>query len=404
MNRKMKILQIVKTVDGAQWALEQVKVLIKLGHDVHVVLNSDKGNFIQQWKESGAQIYFENLDFPIKNPLILGKRIRAAKDLIQMIAPDIIHSHFFGPTIVLRRALKDSPIPLVFQIPGPLHLENIIFRTWELLSSGKNDYWIASSKYIRSLYRKNHVDMDKVFLSYYGSDYSKFTPHKEYAFREKYKISKSDFAVGNVSYIYAPKYHLFQFKGLKNHEVIIDSIAKLHKSFSGIKGLLVGGQWGGKTAYENKLRNMAKQAASDAIVLTGKVQPWEAHTAWNNLDLAIHLPNSENCGGVLEPLLCGVPVVCSLTGGLPEVIIDGVTGYIVKHKTVDVINSTILKVYQNYDEAIKTSERGRILVKHMFDVQRTAKEVEQIYYHILDKSHQAPKIFDASEYLKQVGV
>lgn len=402
MDKKLIILQIVKTVDGAQWALEQVKVLIGLGHEVHIVLNSKSGKFIKQWKSSGAIIHFENLDFPIRNIFTLGHRIKAANKLIKKINPSIIHSHFFGTTIVLRRALKNLTIPLVFQVPGPLHLENFLFRAWEIFSSNKNDYWIASSQYIRNLYLKANIPAKKVFLSYYGSDYSTFTPKSNQSFRKRFNFSNDDFIIGNVSYIYAPKYHLFQFTGLKNHELIIKTIAKLNKTFTTMKGLLVGGQWGGKSSYEERLRQKAKKLSSGSIVLTGRVEPWEAHQAWNNLDLAIHLPNSENCGGVLEPLLCGVPVVCSRTGGLPEVIIDKVTGYLVDSKTVDAVSNTIYEVYNNPKNAMATVERGQKLVKKMFDVNRTAKEVEDIYYHILGYKSSPPTIFDPVKYLNGV--
>lgn len=399
--KKLTILHIVKTVDGAQWALEQVKVLVSLGHIVHIVLNSRDGKFISQWKSSGAVIHYSNLDFPAAKPFELIKRIKSAKRIIKTISPDIIHSHFFGTTIILRLALRKINIPLIFQVPGPLHLENFFFRKWELLSSGKNDYWIPSSDYIKKLYLNEGISEDHLFKSYYGSDYSLFNNEKDYSFREKASFQKDDFVIGNVSYIYAPKPYLFQKTGLKNHKLLIDSLAHITKINKKMKGLLIGGQWGKSDSYEKSLREYAQKVAGNKISLPGKVQPWQAHKAWNNLDLAVHIPNSENCGGVLEPILSMIPTICSQTGGLPEVIIDGVTGYIIPQKSTESINATITKVYNDYEKSIKLTKTAQKLVLHMFDVRRTAKEVEQIYFKIIGVNQDAPKEFHAINYIKE---
>jgi hypothetical protein len=50
----MRILHAVKTVDGARWALDQVRELVARGFEVHVVLPALSGRFIAAWRETGA--------------------------------------------------------------------------------------------------------------------------------------------------------------------------------------------------------------------------------------------------------------------------------------------------------------------------------------------------------------
>lgn len=394
----MKVLHVVKTLDGAWWALEQVKILKNNHHlDIHVIVPTGQGKFLQQWKSLDVTLHQLDVDIPIKNPFLIFKRIKALKTILKKINPDIIHSHFFGTTITLRLANK-AKIPMIFQVPGPLHLENFFFKYWEILSAKKHDYWIASSKYIRHLYHKENINPQRVFLSYYGSDYKAFNQAKKDSLRKEHLFSEEDFLVGNVSYIYAPKKYLFQKRGLKNHELLIESIAKAQQKNSNIKGLLIGGQWGNSLDYENKLRQYANKLSKNNIVLTGKVSPEKAHEAWQNLDLCLHLPTSENCGGVIEPLLSGLPVLTNNTGGIPEVIIDGVTGYITSNNPKEIAEK-IEKIRKNNNHE-NIVRNGQALVKTMFDVKRTACEVFQIYQHIINQK-QKPQEFDSIKFCQE---
>src|SRR3954454_11457430 len=117
----MKILHVVKTTHGAQWAAWQASELVKAGIDVHCALPDREGPYYQDWLHSGATIHTAQIDFPITAPWKLRPIYRVTRDLVDRVSPDLIHSHFVGTTLPLRRALgRDHAIPRVFQIPGPL--------------------------------------------------------------------------------------------------------------------------------------------------------------------------------------------------------------------------------------------------------------------------------------------
>ena len=67
--------------------------------------------------------------------------------------PDIIHSWFTQTTLYARFFLRDIKIPRLFQVVGPLHLENKLFKFFDIYSAQKNDYWIATSNYIFNKYK-----------------------------------------------------------------------------------------------------------------------------------------------------------------------------------------------------------------------------------------------------------
>ena len=278
-------------------------------------------------------------------------------------------------------------------------MEYSFFRAWELSAAGPNDYWIASSKYTLQKYLTAGVLPDKLFLSYYGNE--NFTPPQgRLGLREKYGIAPDAFVVGNVNYMYPPRWYLGQTKGIKRHEDVIDALAIVTRERDNVVGLIIGGEWGRKDQYEKCLMKRAREKAG-RIIMTGWIPAMEAKLAWNEFDLAVHVPSTENCGGVIEPLIAGVPVIASNVGGLPEVIIDDLTGITVDHDCPQQLAAAISEVASNYQKYKDRTDKGRRLVQEMFDVKRTSSEVALIYRHVFDNATPRPSQFDSLNFALQ---
>ena len=109
---------------------------------------------------------------------------------------------------MLRLSLgRDHHVPRLFQVPGPLHMEHGLYRWAEIATAGQNDKWIASSKYIRSLYIKAGIIPEKIYLSYYGIEIDGLPSPTKFGLREHLGIAHSDKVVGNVNFMYSPKYY-----------------------------------------------------------------------------------------------------------------------------------------------------------------------------------------------------
>lgn len=379
----MKILHLIKTTDGARWALHQVQELQKKGFEIHVALPSlTTGRFVEEWKNCAVKLHEINLDFPIKKMWKYRQTLRNAQMLIDKVQPDIIHSHFVGTTLLLRKALGNRSIPTIFQVPGPLHLEHSFYRNLDLKSARKCDYWIASSKYTENLYLKYGVNRKRLFCSYYGwyQQNNNYKPIEQ--LRNKLNLPQGKYVVGNISYMYAPKKYLGQKYGVKRHELLIDALGILLENRQDVCGLLIGNAWAGKVAYEKKLQRRAAKYSKE-ILLPGYVSS-EEFNSWELFDLAIHTPLSENCGGVVEPLLAGVPVIASHTGGLPEVVHHDKTGYIVDYNVnAQELAKAVNICLGNLDYYQKLAVCGKNWVQQNFDVRNTAQQISNIYHKLL---------------------
>jgi glycosyltransferase involved in cell wall biosynthesis len=109
------------------------------------------------------------------------------------------------------------------------------------------------------------------------------------------------------------------------------------------------------------------------------------------------VPLSENCGGVVEPLMAGVPVIAGRIGGLPEVVIDGVTGVTVPIRNPRALAVAILEVLDQPAIHRSRAALGSELVSRMFSAQRTAAEIKHIYEHVLGLTAARPSEFDSAE-------
>ncbi|MBI3463692.1 MAG: glycosyltransferase family 4 protein [Planctomycetes bacterium] len=394
----MRVLHFVKTSEGATWAALQARELCRLGVEVHVVVPQPQGRGVAAWREAGAVVHTLACDLPVRRPWRMPAVCRAVRELVQRVSPDLVHSHFFGTTLVVRKALgSSSSLPRIFQVPGPLHLEHALFRNWDLWTAGGNDHWIASSRCIQRRYIAAGVAGRRVFLSYYGIETESFSTERTGRLRSRLDIANDALMVGNINYMYPPKYYLGQRIGLKAHEVLIDALAIALREQPRLVGVLAGGQFGKGDWYEQRLWRRAHAAAGDRLMLPGYLSPSEVRDGWGDFDLVVHVPLSENCGGVLEPMLSGVPVLAAAVGGLPELVIDGVTGVIARDVRPAALARQLLETLDHLDALRRRAPQARQLVREMFDVRRTAAEVHAIYRHLLDPTSPRP-----AEYLPNV--
>lgn len=398
----IRVLQIVKTSDGAHWAANQVAALVREGIEVHVALPRAEGRTMQQWQQTGAVIHIADLSLPTRQPARFATVRRTLCRLVDEIQPDLIHSHFVTTTIMMRLALANRRrIPRIFQVAGPLHLEHWHSRRADVGMAGPLDYWIPSSRCIQEHYRNAHVAPERLFLSYPGWKVEGFSDERRFFLHLRLQLDPATKLVGNINVMYPPKYLLGQKVGLKCHEDVIDALAMVCKQRTDVRGVLIGDSFGRAKWYEHNLHKRAADRAGDRIMLPGLFSLSDVAQSWPDFDCAVHVPLSENCGGVLEPLLAGVPVIASAVGGIPEVVMNGITGTLVPPRSPKKLADAVLKVLDDPEPHRRLAATGRTLVKHMFDVERTGCEVAAVYRHIISGAPR-PAEFDSREFVRDL--
>ena len=362
-----------------------MRELLKLGVEVHVALPSN-GPLIVDYKREGVVVHFLQTDFPIRKPWLLPKQLKELRALVFRIQPDLIHSHFVGTTLTMRLALgKNSQIPRLFQVPGPLHLEHLFFRQAELLTAGLRDYWVGSCKWTCDRYLKSGISKDHLFLSYYGIDLKQFSSSEPSGkLRNELGLGNDTPLIGMVAYMYPPKRHLGQNRGLKGHEDLIDALAMCQKSIPNLKAVFIGGAWGNASAYEQKVRDYAQTRLGDKAIFLGTRN--DVAELYPDLDVAVHPSHSENLGGACESMLMGVPTIATCVGGFPDVVIPRKTGWLVPPGDPKSLSTSILESFRNPALAKRMSDHGQRMIRRLIDVKKTSYEVFSIYESILSRN------------------
>ncbi|MGD0402562.1 MAG: glycosyltransferase family 4 protein [Candidatus Acidiferrales bacterium] len=396
----MKVLHIVKTAVGANWAYEQVRVLCSLGIEVVVALPSDTEGLAPKYRQAGATVLRANLDFPAREPWRIPAALRACRQLVADVRPDLIHTHHVGPTFVTRLALgKKSPIPRVFQVPGPLHLEHRFFAWLDVTLAVPRDSWIATCRWTQKKYLELGINDGRVFLSYAGTDTIPFRGTRTGLLRNELGIPVEAPLVGMVAYMYAPKWFLGQMRGLKGHEDFIAALTIVKQAHPNIRAVIIGGAWGKPGWYEERLRCIGEKLCDGFLNFLGPRS--DVPAIYPDLDLAVVPSYSENCGGAVEPLLSGVPVIATNVGGLPDLVQDGKTGWLVPPRNPGALARAILDALQDTAEARRRASEGQKLARTLFDVERNGREIVGIYERIL-RRQSGSSIFAASQSIDPV--
>jgi len=366
---------------GAGWAFNEIKHLQKMGIENIVVLPSDSIGFALKYHAEGIKIIAADVDLMHKPFEILGK-IGTLHSIIKHQRPNIVHSHFAGTTAIARLALNShKDMPLIFQIPGPLHLESFFTRFLDVKTMRKNDYYIATIDYTQRLLVSSGVPKSRVFLSYYGTELSSEQPQRTGRFRNEFELGLNTPLIGMIAYMYPPKRLLGQRTGLKGHEYFIKAIALLLQDYPNLRGVIIGNQWGVGHDYEDYLKRLSREICGEAIIFAGFRSDVKA--IYPDIDVAVHPSLSENAGGAVESLLCGVPTVASNVGGLADVVENGITGLTFNPSSSGDIANAVRQILRDPIKAKKMAAVGRNRMIEMFDVQKTADKVKQIYHYIL---------------------
>ena len=87
----------------------------------------------------------------------------------------------------------------------------------------------------------------------------------------------------------------------------------------------------------------------------------------------------------LEAMACEVPVVATLVGGLPEVVVHGETGYLANLGDVDSMANYTLEILRNPALRRRMGAEGRRRAVEMFDQQKIVPVYERYYERILNQ-------------------
>lgn len=384
----MHILHLIKSSEGADWAFEMIREMTRKYKDITVsVVIPSGGKHFEKYKYVCINVY--DMNFGINMGII--KRGIKLRSIVKNERPDIIHSWFTQTTLYARLFLRDMKIPRIFEVVGPYHMEIWLLRFLDLLSSQKNDYWKATAINTYKKYQNTNIDKNRIYFNNIYLDLNTYFKRKNDGtvenLRMRFNISHEVKIIGTASYMYPPK--LFSKTGIKNHETLFKVFQNLLKRRNDIVLIVGGKQFGDDNRYEKKLKKIAKAISDENIIFTGYTD--NVGRLIKEFDVFVFLSTSENHGGVFESLLFQVPTVSSDRGGIPEIVVDGETGFACSLNSIDNIADKIEILLDNPKLGESFKQKGKQKVLEVFETEKSISKSYEIYQTILSHFNKRKK-------------
>lgn len=289
---------------------------------------------------------------------------------------DILHCHYAIPHSVsaylARSMMGASRIPIVTTLHGTditLVGSNRSYLPITRFAIEQSDAVTAISEYLRQVTVREFgisrpIDVIQNFVNC-----DVFHPQDKESRRQ-------DFAAPGEKILV----HLSNFRPVKRVTDVVEIFARVRKKIPA--KLLMIGDGPDRTAAEWLARD--KNLVGDVVFLGKQNQVQDLLTC---ADVALLPSDLESFGLVaLEAMACAVPCVCSKVGGLPEVVEDGVEGYLVPPRDVDTMAARALDILTDAERQRQMGEAGRKRALTQFCSSKIIPQYEKLYRRTIENN------------------
>ncbi len=197
---------------------------------------------------------------------------------------------------------------------------------------------------------------------YLGRDTEKFSPAKD-----KSKIRQNlGWVEDDVVAVYVGA--VVETKGI--NELVL-AAEKLLKKYRNFKLVCIGAG----AAMGKLVQLRASVCREQAVVLPGLVSPDEVPKYLQASDFMVFPSYSEGMPqSVLEAMNCGLPVVATRVGGIPEAVVDGQTGLLIDAKSISQLQQTMEKMITDKEFRLSAGQNGLAYVRKVFGAEQNAEK------------------------------
>jgi len=166
----------------------------------------------------------------------------------------------------------------------------------------------------------------------------------------------------------------------KGQRVLVEAMARLDGSHANVRALLIGGTHRAGEAYAAEVRRrVAELGLGDRVLFTGFRE--DVVDLMNALDVVVHSSVRPEPFGrvILEGMLLEKPVVATRAGGVPELITDGQTGYLVQPGDPEALAACLGRVLSDRGASTEVGRQAGQWARQKFSLSRQVSEMKTIY-------------------------
>jgi glycosyltransferase involved in cell wall biosynthesis len=368
MNRRVRVVLLVDTVGGG--GAEQVVADLAVNldsqrFDVAVCATRADGRQAAEVRRSGVPV------------TVIGRRSRW--DVPGMLRLwsflrdggfDVLHAHKFGSNVWARLFGRSSGIPVVI----------IHEHSWDYRGGFKRDVRAGLDRFLSrfcdAVVTPSEADRqawERVVgvaprkLRLVRNGVAKPAPQPA-SLRRELGLSEDAIVIGNVG----------RLEPEKGFDLLVRAFALVANRYPQARLILVG-DGSQRAALEALSHDLG---VADRCLLTGY-----RHAASGLMgEFDIFASASRNEGlplALIEAMSAGRPVVATAVGGVPEVVVDGATGFLVPGGDIALFGEQLGRLIDDADLRNRMGQNGQARYQALFTVERMVSEIEAIYMDLL---------------------
>tara|TARA_B110000003_G_scaffold128049_1_gene130105 strand:- start:2281 stop:3417 length:1137 start_codon:yes stop_codon:yes gene_type:complete len=374
---KMKIAIVCYPTFGGSgvMATELGMSLVNHGHEVHFIAYKKPVRLINL----NQKLHFHKVNVPdyplfsfVPYELALSTKL---VDVVKKNSINVLHVHYAIPhayaAYMAKKMLKEQSIniPIVTTLHGTditLVGNHPSYKTAVTFSINKSDIVTCVSKSLKEdtldqFDIKKNIEVIPNFI-----DINKYILQQDLCLHEN-PIQSKEFIISHVS----------NFRTVKNIANVIKVFYNIQKQFEA--KLLMIGEGPDKPLAENLCNDLG---ISHLVEFLGNTNQVEKNLCHSDLFL---LPSSAESFGLaaLEAMASKVAVVTSNAGGLPEININGETGYVENFDDVDKMSKKAISILSNRKKLEKFKNNAFLKAKE-YDIKNIVPMYEKTYQKAID--------------------
>ncbi|WJY28577.1 MULTISPECIES: N-acetyl-alpha-D-glucosaminyl L-malate synthase BshA [Sporosarcina] len=356
-------------------ATELAMKMAEKGHEIHFITSS----LPFRYSEPNEQIHFHEVKIDgyavFKYPpydIALANRIG---QVVEAESLDLLHVHYAVPhavSAVLAKDMIQSDIGIITTLHGTdvtILGHDPALKNTVKYGIDKSDITTAVSDSLRKETIELIEPSKEIVTVYNFIDETTYHPVDGTAVRREFGLAEDDKIIVHIS----------NFRSVKRIPDLIRAFARIVKE-QPAKLLLVGE--GPELPRIRRLANSLKVA--DHVIFTGKRNDLPAILSVSDVMV---LPSEKEAFGLvlLEGFACGVPAVGTTAGGIPEVIEDGVNGYLVPVGDPAAIAERTLRILQDPEKQRLFQQNALQTVHGKFASEQIVSQYEELYGKLIRK-------------------
>jgi len=293
--------------------------------------------------------------------LLAGVRLGA---MLKKEGVHMAHAHTGHAVSLAALARKSFGLPFVVTRRVDFHLSKNMLSAWKYRQAS---HVIAISNKVRDVLLQDSIPSEKISVVRSGVDLKRFKTIKPIP-KENLGLNPNGVVVGQVAAL-APH---------KDQSTFLKAISHLRDRVPGLQVVIVG-----EGPLREELENLSSALELHYIVrFTGFRE--DSLSILKSFDVFCLSSKDEGLGtSILDAMALGVPVVATRAGGIPEMVMDGESGYLAPPQDPRALADVLYQAVVDVGSREQILNKARWMVSR-FDITITVQETEKVYKAVLN--------------------